>query len=169
MNGKCSSIFLDESLLSDINEDEKETIVEKFYSGKLNYGDIRKYPILKKVLLDKDLDFVFRGSIFYIAERDDKKSEKLDINENEIILNLYEKFGENYRKMQYSKMTYEEAEKKLCRVLFEEIVGITYIRKNIEDLPEKFFEDYPSLIIDEKELRNEELDKIYNSSNKLEE
>ena len=169
MNGKCSSIFLDESLLSDINEDEKETIVEKFYSGKLNYGDIRKYPILKKVLLDKDLDFVFRGSIFYIAERDDKKSEKLDINENEIILNLYEKFGENYRKMQYSKMTYEEAEKKLCRVLFEEIVGITYIRKNIEDLPEKFFEYYPSLIIDEKDFSNEELDKIYNSSYKLEE
>lgn len=171
MNGKCSDIFLDESLLSSINENEKDIIIEKFYSGKLNYDDLRKYPILKKALLDKDLNFIFRGSIYNITGKENNRSEKQDINEdeNEIILNLYEKFGENFRKMQYSKLTYEEAEKKLCRVLFEDIVGITPFRKDIKNLPESFFEYYPSLVIDETDFSKEELDRIFNSNYKIEE
>ena len=169
MNGKCSSIFLDESLLSSINENEKNTIIEKFYSGKLNYEDLRKYPVLKKALLDKDLDFIFRGSMYNFTGKENNRFEKQDINENEIILNLYEKFGENYRNLQYSKLTYQEAEKKLCRVLFEDIVGINPYRKNIKNLPEEFFEYYPSLSIEEADFSNEELDRIFNSNYKIEE
>ena len=171
MNGKCSSIFLDESLLSSINENEKNTIIEKFYSGKLNYKDLRKYPVLKKALLDKELDFIFRGSIYNFTGKENRRYEEQDINENEneMILNLYEKFGENYRNLQYSKLTYEEAEKKLCRVLFEDIVGINPYRKNIKNLPEEFFEHYPSLLIEEEDFSNEELDRIYNSNYKIEE
>ena len=107
--------------------------------------------------------------MYNFTGKENNRFEKQDINENEIILNLYEKYGENYRNLQYSKMTYEEAEKKLCRVLFEDIVGITPFRKDIKNLPERFFEYYPSLVIDETDFSKEELDRIYDSNYKIEE
>lgn len=54
-------IFLDLSSLTSISEEEKKRLTDAFYTRRMKFEDIRKYPELVDVLKDKNLEVPFSG------------------------------------------------------------------------------------------------------------
>ena len=135
---KYPDIFLNEEELEGLEDEDKKTIMDSFYSGTMKYEDIKKYPILVDVLKNKDLEIPFEQFLYG----------------HSIIPNFLElcKIYGDYLTYAYlaisSKMivSLEDACSLLDEKIYENIINGS-ISKYGEDLPLSFQEKYPHLFL----------------------
>ncbi len=145
-------IFLSEEDLSLFDEKERIIIQDLFYQKKMQFSDIKKYPILVEILKSKNLAIPFGGE--YNA---------MFATKTPYFLELCREYGNNikylrYSSIDYSKYSYDELSKLLNSLVFDNIkIGnITDYR----DLPLSFQKEYPFLFLPEN-VDEELKDKYY--------
>ena len=99
-------LFVDFSQLDNVSQEELEKLRNRFYSGLLDYGDIKKYPKLKDLLKDKNLTVAFgktdnKSRKGRIIKRDGSYSdmELLMVFGQDKFLELCSKYGRYLEKM----------------------------------------------------------------------
>ena len=99
-------IFVNLDNLTNISQEERQRLTKAFYSGRLTFDDIKKYPELVNVLRDKNLFIAFGNTVDYrykdimpldasytIAGNKHSDIELLELFGNEKFLQLAAKYG----------------------------------------------------------------------------
>ena len=132
------NIFLREEELDGLGDNDKKKVMNSFYSGTMEYEDVKKYPILVDVLKNKDLEIPFEQFLYGYS----------------VIPNFLElcKIYGDYLKYCYlaisSKMivSLEDACSLIDEKIYENIINGSILKYG-EDLPLSFQKKYPYLFL----------------------
>lgn len=148
---KYSTLFIDENLLSNLSIEEKNDILNIFYSKKLLFSDVRKYPILKEALKDKNFEYIFQRAPRIHGDK-------------EVFLEMCSMYGNYLNYFALTSINYESDISIIRDKIDEEIYNsIKNGNKYRDDLPDSFKNKYNGLFLPDN-APNELKDKFYSKS-----